>query len=242
MKKNYYHIVFRKLPILSAFLLFYTFSYSQKTEFGLAVGGMNYSGDLTRGYKILDQKIGVQGLYRINFDKDVSFRLNLLYGQFSGSDSAHPIDPFAAIRDASFSRSVIEGSAIIEYHFLDYKNKHSTVKWSPYFFAGIGITKILNMDPALDNFSSLQPVIPFGGGVKHLIGKQFSASVEFGARKMFFDELDRISEGDVYDKSNTQFGNPNDNDWYHFLSISFSYIIFKIPCHYRYVPNKTIYN
>ena len=207
----------------------------------MAIGGMTYAGDLSRGFHFLDQKLGVQGFYRINFDKDVSFKASLLYGKFSGSDSDHPIDAFAQIRNASFERSILEASATLEYHFLDYKDKHSTIKWSPYFFAGFGITKILNMDEDLDNFSSIQPVLPFGLGVKHLIGKQFSVSAEFGARKMFFDELDRISEGDVYDKSNTQFGNPNDKDWYHFLGISFSYIIYKIPCKYRYVPNKTLY-
>jgi len=144
------------------------------------------------------------------------------------------------VRNASFSRSLVEASATFEYHFLDYKDKNSNIKWSPYFFAGFGITKVLNLDEE-DNFSSIQPVLPFGVGFKHLVGKQFSIAMEYGARKTFFDGLDGISDGDVFDKSNTQYGNPNDKDWYHFLNISFSYLLYKIPCTYKYVPNKTLY-
>lgn len=227
------------MPILSAFLLIHVYSFAQRTEYGFALGGVSYAGDLYRGYNIANQNFGIQGIYRINFEKDVSFKAGLLYGKVSGDDSK-PYDALGQIRNASFNRSFIEASVNFEYHFLDYKNKNSTIKWTPYFFAGFGLTKFLNLEEE-DNFGSIQPVLPFGAGIKHLIGKQFSLGVEFGARKTFFDLLDGISEGDVYDKTNTQFGNPNDKDWYHFFNISFSYLIYKIPCTYRYVPNKSLY-
>lgn len=234
----------KKLPILSAFLLLQTFCFAQRTEYGIALGGVSYAGDLYRGYDITNQSIGVQGLYRINFEKDVSFKVALLYGQVSGDDGK-PYDSFGAVRGASFSRSFLEATTTFEYHFLDYKNKNSTIRWTPYFFAGFGLTKFLGLAPE-DNFSSIQPILPFGGGIKHLIGKQFSLAVEFGARKTFFDELDGISDGDVYikdinDPSTLQYGNPNDKDWYHYFSISISYLIFKIPCTYKYIPNKSMY-
>lgn len=228
------------MPILSAFLFIPFFGKAQKTEFGLALGGVSYAGDLYRGYEPLNQSIGIQGLYRINIEKDISFKMALLYGKVSGDDS-HPFDSWGEVRDASFSRTFAEATATFEYHFLDYKNDNSTIKWSPYFFAGFGLTKFLNLDEQTDNFSSIQPVLPFGGGIKHLVGKQFSAAIEFGARKTFFDQLDGISDGDVFDKTNTQFGNPNDKDWYHFFSISISYLIYKIPCQYKYVPNNSLY-
>ncbi|MEO9803301.1 MAG: DUF6089 family protein [Reichenbachiella sp.] len=228
------------MPILSAFLLIQTLCLGQKTEYGVAIGGVSYAGDLYRGYELFNQSLGVQGLYRINFEKDVSFKLALLYGKVSGDDSK-PFDALGVIRNASFSRSFVEASATFEYHFLDYKNQNSTIKWTPYFFAGFGLTKFLNLDEQNDNFSSIQPVLPFGGGIKHLVGKQFSVAVEFGARKTFFDKLDGISDGDVFDKTNTQFGNPNDKDWYHFFGISLSYLIYKIPCQYKYVPNNSLY-
>lgn len=240
MKKKLSNSLIKKLPILSAFLLVQTLCYAQRTEFGIALGGVSYAGDLYRGYDLFNQNIGLQGLYRINFEKDVSFKIALLYGKVSGDDSK-PFDALGEIRNASFSRSFLEASTTFEYHFLDYKNQNSTIKWTPYFFAGFGLTKFLNLDEQNDNFSSIQPVLPFGGGIKHLVGKQFSLAVEFGARKTFFDQLDGISDGDVFDKTNTQFGNPNDKDWYHFFSLSISYLIYKIPCQYKYVPNNSLY-
>ena len=230
---------FKLLPILSAFLLFGATSFAQKTEFGFGLGGISYAGDLYRGYDILNQNLGIRGVYRINFEKDISFRIAMLYGTVSGSDT-RPFDALGEIRNASFSRKFIEATSTFEYHFLDYKDKNSTIKWTPYFFAGFGLAKFLNLNEG-DNFSAIQPVLPFGIGFKHLIGKQFSSSIEFGARKTFFDQLDGISDGDVFDKTNTQFGNPNDKDWYHFFGITISYLIYKIPCTYKYIPNKSMY-
>lgn len=233
------------LPILSAFLLLSQYGYGQKTEYGLGIGGVNYAGDLVRGYHIENQNFGVQGIYRINFDKDISFKTSLMFGKISASDT-QPLDALASIRNSSFNRSILELSGTFEYHFLDYKSKHSTIRWSPYFFAGLGVTKIMNLDKNQENINSLHPVLPFGGGFKYLVGKQFSASIEFGARKMWTDQFDQISEARNIelvglDKGDTQYGNPNDKDWYHFFNVSFSYILFKIDCKYQYVPNRGLY-
>jgi len=223
--------------ILSAFIFTANFIQAQIHEYGLGIGLITYAGDLSQS-TFSNPNLGIQGIYRINFDKDIAFRLSLLYGKVEGSDDGG--DPFSALRMASFQRTILEGSAAFEYHFLDYKNEKSTIRWSPYLFAGLGFTKIFNLDRDTDKFSAIQTVLPFGIGIKQLIGKQFSAGLEFGARKTFFDELDGISDGDLIDK-NFQYGNPNDKDWYHFFGISFSYILYKIPCTYRYVPNKTLY-
>ena len=233
------------MPILSAFILSSHSSFGQRTEYGIGIGGANYAGDLARGYHIENQNIGIQGIYRINFDQDISFKASLLYAKVSGNDSS-PLDAHASIRSASFNRSILELSGTFEYHFLDYKSKHSTIRWSPYFFGGMGVAKILHLDKNKENITSLNPVLPFGGGFKYLVGKQFTASIEFGARKMWTDDFDRISGAQNlelvgYDKADTQYGNPNDNDWYHFFNVSFSYILFKIDCKYRYVPNRRLY-
>jgi hypothetical protein len=50
-----------------------------------------------------------------------------------------------------------------------------------------------------------------------------------------------VSDSDIFDK-NYQYGNPKDNDWYHFAGISLSYILYNIPCIYKYIPNQSIYN
>lgn len=227
-------------PIVSAFILLSHISNAQFIEYGGGIGGMNYAGDLSRGYKITKQNPAIHGVYRLNLSEIVSLKFGLAYGKISGDDN-DPIDVLGASRNASFSRTLIEASTTFEYHFLDYKNEKSLIKWSPYFFAGFGFFKLFNLDKDIDNFSSIQPVLPFGVGFKHLIGKQFSVGIEFGARKTFFDELDRVSDGDIFQK-NFQYGNPNDKDWYHFTGITITYILYKIPCPFRYIPNKSIYD
>ena len=230
-----------KWPIISVFLLFIASEgKSQFIEYGGGLGAMNYAGDLARGYQFTKQSPAIQGIYRLNFSEIVSLKFGLLYGKVTGDDN-DPIDAFAATRDASFSRKILEGSVTIEYHFLDYKNKKSQIKWSPYFFGGIGFAKLLGIDNTIEDISNFQPVMPFGFGIKHLIGKQFSVSFEVGARKMFTDKFDGVSEGELFNK-NFQYGNPNDNDWYHFTGFSFTYILYKIPCPFRYIPNKSLYD
>ena len=229
-----------KWPILSAILIFTFSANAQLIEFGGAIGGLSYAGDLSRGIKVSNQSIGVQAHYRMNLSKIVSTKFSATYGSVSGSD-ASPIDPAAALRGAEFSRTILEVAAAFEYHFLDYKNDKSRIKFSPYFFTGFGFFRMYGTDPDTDDFGNIQPVLPFGVGIKHLVGKRFSVDFEFGARKLFFDKFDGVSDGDVLDK-NYQYGNPNDQDWYHFAGISVSYILYNIPCLYKYIPNKSIYN
>lgn len=227
-------------PILSAFLISSFISNGQLIEFGGGIGSMSYAGDLNRGIKSSNQNLGFQAHYRMNLSKIVSTKFSATFGSFSGDDLT-PIDPAANLRQASFSRSIMEITGAFEYHFLDYKNDKSLIKWSPYAFVGFGFFKINGHDPAVDDISAIQPVLPFGIGFKHMVGKRFSIDLELGARKVFSDKLDAVSDGDIFDK-NYQYGNPKDNDWYHFAGISLSYILYNIPCIYKYIPNKSIYN
>lgn len=229
-----------KWPILSAIILCSFGLNAQLIEFGGGIGATSYAGDLSRGIKMANQNVGFQFHYRMNLSKIVSTKFSTTFGKLSASDDS-PIDPAADLRQASFSRSIMEGAAVFEYHFLDYKNEKSHVRWSPYFFAGFGFFKIFGVDPEVDEFSNIQPVLPFGLGFKHLVGKRFSIDLELGARKIFFDTIDGVSDGDIFDK-NYQYGNPNDQDWYHYAGISLSYILYNIPCLYKYIPNKSIYN
>lgn len=212
---------------------------AQRTEVGFGLGANSYSGDLYRGYNPIKQNFGFQAYYRVNYDKDVSFRLGLLYGGVSGDDT-RPFDALGESRISSFERIFLEGSAVLEFHFLDYKHPKSTIRWSPYLFGGIGVTKYFNLQEN-DDFNSIQPVIPFGIGLKHLLGKKLIVGLEFGARKTFFDQLDGVSDNELFNKTSFQFGNPADNDWYYHVGVTVSYVIYKIQCTYRYVPNKSLY-
>ena len=124
-----------KWPILSAFLISSFISNAQLIEFGGGIGSMSYAGDLNRGITSSNQNLGFQAHYRMNLSKIVSTKFSATFGSFSGDDLS-PIDPASSLRQASFSRSIMEITGSFEYHFLDYKNDKSLIKWSPYAFIG----------------------------------------------------------------------------------------------------------
>jgi hypothetical protein len=213
---------------------------AQFIEFGGGIGISNYTGDLNRVPIFSKSKPAVQAIYRMNFSEFISLKFTGTFAKLSGDDTK-PIDALGVARDYSFDHNIIEFGTSFEYHFLNYRTQGAQHRWSPFISLGFAFTKISNVDPTFEEFNPIQTVIPMGGGAKFLLGKRFSLSVESGARKTFFDYLDGVSDGDIFIKD-YQFGNPNDNDWYFYTGVSLTYIIYKIPCPFPYVPNKSIFN
>lgn len=197
----------------------------------------NYSGDLIRGYQIQNVTPAFSIHHRQNFSNIISVKYALTGGYIKGSDN-RPIDVFGEERAASFRSTLFELSTVFEYNFLEYKEDGFPFRWTPYAFLGAAFTKWNNTDSDAD-FSRIQPSIPFGMGIKKLVGKRFSIDLEFGFRKTFFDYIDNISYDETQERiKDYQYGNPNDNDWYYYTGISISYIIYKIPCPFPYKPNR----
>lgn len=220
--------------ILAAFLISLAhLALAQKNEIGLGIGGFNYAGDLMRGYQIENVKPGIVAYYRRNFDNIFSVRGSLTGGIISGNDQ-NPIDPFANLRRASFQSTLIEIGGVMEYNFLDFKSpKYMRVRWSPYMMLGISGFTFFGGDQDLQGSSTVQAAIPFGGGIKYAINPNLMLNFEVGIRRLFFDYIDGYSDGDITNK-NYQYGNKYDNDWYNFVGITISYIIWDIPCPYDF--------
>lgn len=205
---------------------------AQYREIGVTMGGMAYSGDLTQNYDLTSNRLGGSIFYRVNITNPVSIRYSMSYGRLIGNDD-DPIDVAAQLRGASFDINVLELSAMMEYYFLDYKGGDARVDWSPYFFIGAGVFRVFGNDEKVTDYSSLQPVIPFGLGVEYDLGERFNLGFEFGARKLFFDFLDNVSGGDPTIK-NYQYGNSHDRDWYYSAGLTLTYTLYSVPCYYRF--------
>lgn len=204
-------------------------------EFGGGLGSMNYSGDLVRGFSFSTSSFAGTGFYRMNFSEILTLRLAATIGNVRGAET--PIDPFATERGHSFSSNLIEVSSVFEYHFLDFKTADATVNYSPYIFGGFGVIRY--NAPTDEEIGRFQFSLPMGVGFKYLIQKKFTIGIEAGARKMFFDYLDGISD-DPSRVKDYQYGNPKDDDWYFYSGISFSVILFNVPCPFPYRPNQSI--
>ncbi|MEQ8581098.1 MAG: DUF6089 family protein [Marinoscillum sp.] len=228
-----------KYKLIFLFLLPLSLS-AQFVEFGGGLGVSHYTGDLN-GVPRLDQsKLAGTGIYRLNFSDIVSFKFAFTAGSISGNDR-RPVDALGENRQYEFKHNFLELSGVFEYHFMSYRSEKYKNKWSPYAFFGLGFVKLNNTSTAYEDYQRVQPVLPMGGGVKYMLSKRLTLAGELGARKTFFDYLDGISDGDQSIK-NYQYGNPNDKDWYFYSGISLTYVLYKIPCPFPYIPNKSILN
>lgn len=186
-------------------------------EFGLGIGGINYTGDLTPRYSVKNFKPGAQFFYRYNLPNNVSvFRLNILAGGI-GADESNYNDPLQNTRQLEFSGSLGEIAGIYEYNFFDYRDLKGTYFMAPYLFGGIGVTSVWG--GGVPTFIS----IPFGVGVKYKLGDNFNLGLEYGARKIFTDKLDGYNDPEVLSSSRK-------SDWYYFLSLTLSYTIYQQLC------------
>lgn len=219
--------MFRTFIVL-CFLSGSTLLFAQRSEVGFGLGAFNYTGDLVRSFNFLNSRPGATAFYRANMSHVVSFRTGLTWGEVYGSDK-RPIDPLAAMRNASFNVFLLEGSTVFEYHFLDWKDAKRPLRFTPYVMAGLAMFVESGMKNKAAQYSTVQPAIPFGGGFKYIVGPKTYLSLEFGIRKTFFDYLDNVSGGDQTIK-NYQYGNPNDYDNYYFLGITFTRTFYEIPC------------
>ena len=214
-------------PVLLIAFLLHPDAVAQRSEVGFGLGTFNYTGDLVRFYNFKYSKPAATVFYRSNLSKVVSFRTAITAGQLSAYDDNS--DALASQRKASFDLFLFEVSGVAEYHFMNWRESKRFVRFSPYFFAGLGLFGLSGNENKTDEYSNIQGAIPFGAGIKYVYNPKWYFSLEFGVRKTFFDYLDNISAGDP-DIKNYQYGNPNTNDAYYFLGISITRTFYDIPC------------
>jgi hypothetical protein len=200
----------------------------QRAEVGFGIGTWNYTGDLSRNYNILNVKPAGTVFYRSNLGRAISFRTSITAGKIAASD-ARPIDAFASNRAASFNLFLYELALATEYHFLDWRSEKRPLRFTPYVVTGLGLFGMAGQTQKSAEYSSIQPSVQLGIGFKYVLNPLWYLSLEFSTRKTFFDYLDNVSEGNTANK-NYRYGNPNDNDNYHFLGITLTRTFYTIPC------------
>ncbi len=218
----------RALWVVGLMLMAYSLS-AQKSEVGFGIGTLNYTGDLSRTYDILNSRPAVTAFYRSNLSQVVSMRAGITAGGIGASDK-RPIDAFAEQRDASFSIFLMEASAVMEYHFMNWRDDKHILRFTPYLFGGLALFGISGTQNKPSEYSNVQGAIPFGLGMKYILNPKWYLSLEFGARKTFFDYLDNVSAGTNQLVKNYQYGNPYDNDAYYFVGVSITRTFYEIPC------------
>ncbi|WP_347159564.1 DUF6089 family protein [Pontibacter chitinilyticus] len=229
------------LQIRSAFFSNSAFAQTPMTtsELGVGLGGANYKGDLAPSYRFGNNQPALTIFYRRDISSPITLRGGLMLSHRIIDDNTigdHSYDlPYPDYRQAELRLSLAELSAVVEYNFLDYYELRQHPRFSPYFFAGIAglaynsklVTDNADLQPELNKpfDTRLALAVPFGVGIKYALSQHWNLGLEFGARKLFTDKLDYLSEQD-----SKRLANPNDNDLYFYNGISLSYTFYRINC------------
>lgn len=252
-------------------------SYAQKAEIGVMFGGSNYHGDLA--YQIVPSEThaagGVFGKY--NFNPYWSWRTAVMYGKISGSDKN--FDEYR-LRNLSFESNIWELSTVLEFNYLPFGSNVLSKDFSSYLFIGLAgfhfnpRTEYKGQMYDLRNFktegqssknlySLVQISVPFGGGFKYNLSKNWVFGWEVGWRTTWTDYLDDVSQdypdlnvqrqkygnlsAALSDRSveldevsqplstkGDQRGDPNFRDYYFFTTFSLAYRFTPIVCWPKY--------
>jgi hypothetical protein len=207
-------VFFRVKRILTIFLIaaFCDLSAQNLREMGLFVGGMNYTGDLSKKFITTNETYPAVGLmYRTNLDGRLDVRYSLIFGTIGGKDANYAAeDHDRYIRNLSFRSPVYELSASVLYNFRTFVTGTSKddYAFTPYLGLGLGIfhfdpqTKLnyklyhlrsLPTELGKPHYYLTTLCIPFNAGVKILFTDKVCVTADFGYRKTFTDYLDDVS-------------------------------------------------
>ena len=243
--------------------------YKPSSELGLALGTSYYNGDISSApFQNISASGGIT--YRRNIDRRFTLKSSAIYASIYADDE-NSNDPVLINRNLHFKSDITELSGQIEFNFLPYETGNSLYPWSPYVFVGFSLFNFnpkaeasdgewyelqplstegqgTTSRPNLKKYSLTQISMPFGGGFKFAVNKNFNIILEHGIRKTFTDYLDDVSTtypGQPYptEFNNLQIelsdrsldglpkqagearGNSKTDDWYSFSSITLSFQI-----------------
>ncbi|WP_310391531.1 DUF6089 family protein [Hymenobacter sp.] len=192
----------------------------QYNSVGFSLNAINYFGDVTPVTSFTSLRFGATrvgagvSLTRRFFPR-LSGRVGLSYGRISGSDEkatdgvSDPDARFRRNRNFTFRNDIIEASAVAVFDLIENRNNYlKRPDFVPYVFAGVAgfyhNPKGLSADGEYVSLASLktenqasaygktQFSVPFGGGIRYRINRNFDASLEIGWRKTFTDYLDDV--------------------------------------------------
>ncbi len=170
------------------------------------LGSSTYFGDLSNPKKLIspDPSINVGLQYYIT--KRIALRTELNWFTISGDDK--DADEKGRIRrNLSFSSSNLELSAVGIINLYQNGNRfYRRPMFNVYVFGGVALlymnpkTKYKGEWVALQplqtegvSYSLIQPIVPYGLGIRFKVSPLFNVSVEGGWRKTFTDYLDDVS-------------------------------------------------
>ncbi len=204
-------------------------SFSQIHEIGIFVGGSNFIGDIGSTNYILPNEVAGGLVYKYNLNPRIALRGTYTYLPMTGID----IDSdnlFREEREFSFSNTIHEFAAGIEYNFFDYNIRIKEQSFTPYILAEVAAfnykspESVTSTSIILTNKFSVS--VPLGIGIKGRISDHLAYAFESAVRLTFKDDID-FSTNEI---PSLNFGG-NGNDFYTFTAFSIVYTFGRPACY-----------
>jgi hypothetical protein len=257
------------LLLLLAVSCCYSSLYAQKNEFGIFLGGSYYIGDLNPYQQFKNTRPAAGLVYRKNMNYRYAMKYALNYGKLTASD-AKSGDAAQKARNLNFMTNLWEATAQFEFNFFPFETSNWKTPATPFVFIGLSAFRFnpkANVNGSYvalrdlgtegqgtayykrKKYSTIQPSIPFGIGLKSTLGKHIGVAFEWGMRKTFTDYIDDVSKtyvdptilaaekgplaAQLSDRSNAgyisgterQRGNSRNKDWYSFAGVTLTFKI-----------------
>lgn len=179
-------------------------------EVGITGGTGYYLGEYNAGH-FRNGQVYVAGLYRYNLNDRFAVRLNAGFSKINIRGVALLPNGTESYPDG-FHCKVRDFSLVMEFNFRSFlvQKTEKSSWWSPYLLAGAGFF-------STGEEGSLS--VPVGVGVKFNLFRQWSCGVEWSARKLFTDKVDRLA--DPWKTGETNF--IYNKDWFFVAGVTITY-------------------
>lgn len=215
------------------FSLSLTMVQAQTYEAGILLGGTNAVSDIGSQKHLSPSSLGFGLLFKWNKSQRYAWRAAMSYTNLNYDDKTAQ-DPARILRNLNGNTSLLELSSGLEVNFLPYNLHRFGPVFTPYLYSGLTVFRYDYNYFVSENLFSTQKkdisfALPVHFGVKARIGSNTILGAEIGVRYTFTDNLDGSnpinSNFAIY-----QFGDINNNDWYVFSGISFTFTFTRKPC------------
>ncbi|WP_282073526.1 DUF6089 family protein [Polaribacter atrinae] len=232
----------KKRILFYVFVSFTSIFLGQLHEVGLTIGGTNYVGDIGKNYYFYPNKLAGGLTYKYNWNPRIALRATYSLLPISGND-ADADTGFRRDREYSFSNTINELAAGIEYNFYEYDLSSDDKTWTPYLlleiaaFSYTGVnsysttTTSGTAEVLIDTGKKTSLAIPFGFGYKSKLFGTLAFAIEAKFRYTFNDDLDYITN-DALALDGTKLNlEGTGNDWYMFTGVSLIYTFGRPACY-----------
>lgn len=210
--------------------------FAQTYEIGAIIGGSNFIGDVGSTRYINPNELLFGGIAKWNRSDRHAFRFTLISTTLSGDD-LNSNETRRQQRGFSFENTITEASLGLEFNFWEFNMFSGNRVSTPYLYTGLtyvwfdALTRTETDIVSNDSDSSL--AIPMVIGFKTSIGTNNVVGFEIGARYAFTDAIDgSFSEKGVPGQNpNARFGDIENDDWYLFTGITFTFTFGRKPCY-----------